>query len=116
MANILSIIEIEMNQLVFEMSTGSALQQSESASYQCDGQCQSQQRNRDLNLVGESPGSEATSNWSSPGVRRKLQDRTLSIRPRRDDTDIRWVLNCRYCPRGKQQFLPRLLQVYDVDA
>jgi len=70
----------------------------------------------DLDLIGERSWREASGNRSSSGVERKLEDCALSIRPCRDDADVRRVLNRGYRPRSKQEFLPCLLQVYDVDA
>ena len=69
-----------------------------------------------LDLIGESTGSEATSDRSGLGVRGELESCALALRTRRDDEDIGRILNCYNGPGSQEQLLVGPAQVDDVDT
>merc|ERR1719167_1160881 len=69
-----------------------------------------------LDLVSEGSGGEAASDGGAANVPGKLEDSTLGIWAAGDHIDVLWVLNSSNGPGGKNQLLPGLLQVDDVDT
>merc|ERR1719268_699957 len=69
-----------------------------------------------LDLVSEGSGGEAASNGRAANVPGELEDSTLSIGAAGDHIDILWVLDSSNGPGSKNQLLPGLLQVDDVDT
>ena len=67
-------------------------------------------------VVGEVTGGEATSDRLRAGVRGELQDRTVAVWASGDDTDVVRVLNGGDDAGGKNELLPGLANVDDVDT
>lgn len=67
-------------------------------------------------VVGEITGCETTSDRLGTSVCRELQDRTLSVRASRNDTDIMGVLNCSNHTSREDNLLPGLADVNDIDT
>ena len=71
---------------------------------------------RARNVVRERAGREAASDRLCARVRRKLEDRTLPVRPRADDTNVVRVLDRREDACCEDKLLPGLADVDNVDA
>lgn len=67
-------------------------------------------------VIGEVTGCETTSNRLSASICRELQDRTLTVRACRDDTNIMGVLNRRNHTSREDNLLPGLADVNDIDT
>lgn len=69
-----------------------------------------------LDLVSERTGGEASGNRGSLGVGGELEDGALALRARRDDVDVRRILNGYDRAGGQEQLLVGAAQVDDVDT
>merc|ERR1719192_575863 len=68
-----------------------------------------------LDLIGEGTGGEPSSHWGAVDIPGELEDSPLGIGPAGADVDVLRVLNRGDGTGGKQDLLPGLLQVDDVD-
>merc|ERR1719430_2401090 len=69
-----------------------------------------------LDLIGECSRSEAASNGVAANISGELEDSSLSSGPCGDHVHIPWVLNSGDSTGSKDQLLPGLLEVDDVDT